>query len=96
MGVGGDLPERHDHARLGGGLAGDLGVGVDGETGVQDRVADLVTHFVRVALGDVLGGEEEGTGHGNGGNVAGGREGKKGRKKRFCFVAFLKKVGEEK
>ncbi len=42
----GDLPEDHDHARLGHRLAGHLRVRVQLEEGVEDGVADLVAHFV--------------------------------------------------
>ena len=55
MSLGGDLTEDHDHTSLGGSLAGDLGVGVLGEAGVEDGVRDLVTDLVGVALTDGLG-----------------------------------------
>ena len=45
------------HAGLGGGLHGDLGVGVDAEAGIEDAVTDLIAKLVRVTLSDGLGGE---------------------------------------
>lgn len=59
VGLGGDLTKDHDHTGLGGGLTGDLGVGVLGETGIEDGIGDLVTDLVWVALSNRLGGEEE-------------------------------------
>ena len=49
-----DLAEDHDQAGGGGGLAGDPRVGIVGDDRVQDRVADLVAHLVRVTLGHRL------------------------------------------
>lgn len=46
LGVGGDLTEDHDHAGLGGGLAGDLGLGVLGEAGVEDGIGNLIAELV--------------------------------------------------
>lgn len=45
------------HASLGGSLHGDLGVGVDSDTGVEDAVGDLIAELVGVTLADRLGGE---------------------------------------
>lgn len=45
-GLGGDFTEDHDHTSLGGGLTGDLGVGVLGQTSVKDGIRDLVTDLV--------------------------------------------------
>lgn len=45
-GLGGDFTEDHDHTGLGGGLTGDLGVGVLGQTSVEDGIRDLVTDLV--------------------------------------------------
>lgn len=45
-GLGGDFTENHDHTGLGSGFTGDLGVGVLGQTGVQDGIRDLVTDLV--------------------------------------------------
>mgnify|MGYP003624095068 CR=1 FL=1 len=42
VGLGGDLAKDHDHARLGGRLAGDLGERVLLEAGIEDGVGDLV------------------------------------------------------
>ena len=36
----------HDHTGLGGGLTGDLGVGVLGQPSVEDGIRDLVTDLV--------------------------------------------------
>ena len=58
-GLGGDLAENHDHAGLGAGLAGDLGVGVLLEAGIKDGVGDLVAQLVGVALVHGLGREQE-------------------------------------
>ena len=46
LGLGGDLTEDHDHAGLGGSLAGDLGPWVLSQAGVEDGVGDLVTDFI--------------------------------------------------
>ena len=42
VGLGGDLTEDHDHAGLGGSLAGDLGEGVLLEAGIEDGIGDLI------------------------------------------------------
>jgi hypothetical protein len=55
LGLGGDLTEDHDHARLGGRLAGDLGHGVLGKAGIEDGIRDLVADLVGVALADGFG-----------------------------------------
>jgi heme/copper-type cytochrome/quinol oxidase subunit 2 len=41
VGLGGDLTEHHHLIVLGGGLAGHLGQGVDGQAGIEDGVRDL-------------------------------------------------------
>ena len=58
VGVGRDLAEDEHEAGRRGGLAGDPGVRVLADDRVQDGVADLVAHLVRVALGDGLGREQ--------------------------------------
>ena len=55
LGLGGDLAKDHDHAGLGGGLAGDLGEGVLGQAGIENGVGDLISDLVGVALADGLG-----------------------------------------
>ena len=42
VGLGGDLTKDHDHAGLGGSLAGDLGEGVFLEAGIEDGIGDLI------------------------------------------------------
>ena len=42
VGLGGNLTKDHDHAGLGGSLAGDLGEGVFLEAGIEDGVGDLI------------------------------------------------------
>jgi hypothetical protein len=42
VGLGGDLTKDHDHAGLGGSLAGDLGEGVFLEAGIEDSIGDLI------------------------------------------------------
>jgi hypothetical protein len=64
IGGGGHLAGDHDQAGRHEGLAGDAGVGVLGQHGVEDGVGDLVAHLVRVAHGDRLGGKQAGLGHG--------------------------------
>ena len=54
-GVGGDFTKDHNHAGLGGGLAGDLGERVLGQAGIEDGVGDLIGDLVRVTLTDGLG-----------------------------------------
>ena len=58
VGVGGDLAGHVDQAGGGQGLHGNPGLGVLGQQGVQDGVADLVTDLVGVAFGHRLGREE--------------------------------------
>ena len=48
--AGGDLPHQHDHAGGAAGLAGDTGIGVFGEDGVEDGVGDLVADLVGMSL----------------------------------------------
>ena len=50
--LGGDLAEDHDHAGLGGSLAGHLRERVIFEAGIEDGVGDLICDFVRVAFTD--------------------------------------------
>ena len=57
-GLGGDFTEDHDHTGLEAGFAGDLGVGIFGEAGVEDGIRDLIGHLVGVTFSDVFGGEE--------------------------------------
>jgi hypothetical protein len=59
--LGGDLAEDHDHAGLGGSLAGDLGERVLLEAGIEDGVGDLVSDLVGVTLANGLGGETAGS-----------------------------------
>ena len=58
VGVRGDLAGHVDQAGGGQGLHRDPGLGVLGQQGVQDRIADLVTDLVRVPLGHRLGREQ--------------------------------------
>jgi hypothetical protein len=55
----GDLAGEGDKTGLEEGLAGDAGFGVNGQAGVDDRIADLVGHLVRVSFGHGLGREDE-------------------------------------
>ena len=55
LGLGGDLTKDHDHAGLGGRLAGDLGEGILRQAGIEDGVGDLIGDLVGVALTDGLG-----------------------------------------
>ena len=55
--VGGDLPHNEYHAGGGDGLAGDTGVGVLFQNGVQYAVRNLVTDFVGMSFRDRLRGE---------------------------------------
>ena len=52
------LTEHQDQPGRGGSLAGDAGIRIFGQDGVQDRVGDLVAHLVGVALGHRLGREQ--------------------------------------
>ena len=54
--VAGDLAEVHHQVHAAGGLAGDVGVRVEGEAGVEDGVGDGVGHLVGMPLGDGFGG----------------------------------------
>lgn len=54
-GLGSDLTEDHDHAGLGGRLAGDLREGVVLQAGIEDGIGDLVCNLVGVALSNGLG-----------------------------------------
>ncbi len=54
----GDFAGDDDHTGGGGGFAGHARARVLGQDSVQDGVRDVVTHFVGVALGDGLRGEE--------------------------------------
>lgn len=55
LGLCGDFAKDHDHARLGGRLAGNLGERVLGQAGVEDGIRDLVGNLVGVALTNRLG-----------------------------------------
>ena len=55
LGLGGDFPEDHDHAGLGGRLASDLGEGVIGQAGIENGIRDLVGNLVGVSFTDRLG-----------------------------------------
>jgi hypothetical protein len=52
LGLCGNLTKDHDHARLGCSFAGNFGVGVLSEAGIEDGIRDLVTDLVRVAFSD--------------------------------------------
>lgn len=54
LGLGGDLPEHHDHTGLGGGFASNLGERVLGQAGVEDGIGDLIGNLVGVTLTDGL------------------------------------------
>lgn len=56
----GDFSKDHDHTRLGGSLAGDLGRWVLSQAGIEDGIRDLIRDLVGVATTDGLGGEEKG------------------------------------
>jgi hypothetical protein len=72
IGAGADLAQDQDQAGGGGRLTGDPRIRVILEDPVEDGVADLVTHLVRVTLGHGLRGEEElSCGH-SGGKGSGG------------------------
>ena len=55
VGPRGNLTEDHDHASLGGSLAGNLGERVLGQAGIEDGIGNLVGNLVGVALADGLG-----------------------------------------
>lgn len=55
LGLGGDLAKDHDHARLGGRLASDLGERVLSQAGIEDGIRDLISDLVGVALANRLG-----------------------------------------
>jgi hypothetical protein len=59
LGVGGDLTEHHHEAGAGASLAGNAGLGVLREAGIDDGIGDLVGELVGVTLVHRLGGEEE-------------------------------------
>ena len=58
IGGGGDLAHHQHHAGGGAALAGDVGVGVLGEDGVEHGVGDLVADLVGMALGDGFGSKQ--------------------------------------
>jgi len=47
---------------FGGSLASDVGGGINGETGIEDTVRNLIANLVGVSLSDGLGGEVESSG----------------------------------
>jgi len=51
-GFGGDLSAHEDHAGLGNCFAGDSGIGVLFEVGIEDGVRHLIADLVRVTLSD--------------------------------------------
>jgi len=57
--LGSDFTADEDHASLGNRFAGNFGVGILLEMGVQDGVGHLITDLVRVTFSDRLGSEEE-------------------------------------
>src|SRR5690606_22701882 len=57
-GAGGDFTANDGHTGFYHGFAGNAGVGVFGQDGVQNRIGDLVGHFVRMAFRDRLGSED--------------------------------------
>ncbi len=63
-GRGGDLAGHQHEARLHQRFAGDPGLAVLAEDGVEDGVGDLVRHLVRVALGHRFRGKQASAGHG--------------------------------
>ena len=58
-GGGGNLAENHHHTGLGGGLAGNAGVGILSKAGVENGVGHLVADLIGVTLRNRLGGEED-------------------------------------
>ncbi len=58
IGAGAHFAGNDGHTGLDHGLHGHAGVGVVGDDGVEDRVRDLVGHFIRMAFGDRLGGKD--------------------------------------
>mmetsp|Transcript_19617 Transcript_19617/g.47519 ORF Transcript_19617/g.47519 Transcript_19617/m.47519 type:complete len:279 (+) Transcript_19617:1967-2803(+) len=62
--LGRDLAKHHHHSGLGTCLAGDLGVGILRQAGVEHSVGHLVAQLVGVALVDRLRGEQEAAGCG--------------------------------
>jgi len=71
LGFCGKLTENHDHAGLGCGLAGNLGVRVLLKAGIEHGIRNLIAKFVGVALVHTFGGEEEISGLG-GANISHG------------------------
>jgi len=64
--IAGDFPGDDGEAGGDHGFAGDSGVGVHGEHGIENGIGDLVGHFVGMAHGDGFGGKKVGAGrHGN-------------------------------
>ena len=54
FGSGTDLSEDHADRVLDCGLACHHGVGIFGETGIEDGIGDIVTEFVRMTAGDTF------------------------------------------
>ena len=65
LGLGGHLAGNHHQARGGQRFAGDPGVGILRQHGVQDRVGDLVAHLVGMAHRNRFGSEQRGRHSGN-------------------------------
>jgi len=57
--LGSDFTANQDHASLGHRLAGDFGVGILLQVGVENGIGNLIADLVRVSFSDRLGGEEE-------------------------------------
>jgi len=55
----GDLSAHEDHASLCDRFAGDFGVGILFEVGIEDGIGYLITDFVRMTFSDRFGGEKE-------------------------------------
>ncbi len=50
MGIGGDFTGQHDQTGVGQGFSGDAAAGVLLKNGIQNRIRNLVCHFVGVAF----------------------------------------------
>ena len=59
LGLGGDLTQDHDHARLRGGFTGHLGGGILPQAGIENRIRYLIADLVWMTFTDRFGGEEE-------------------------------------
>src|SRR5690606_38468451 len=58
VGIGAHFPGDNRHTGFHQCFHGHAGVGIVGDDGVQNRIGNLVGHFVRVAFGDRLGGKD--------------------------------------